>query len=87
MTHFHDFTRPNGSKITVAYTVSGRNSPPTYSPLHGADGGDCAEFGILQACDTATGADVALSDAEREGYEDWLAANVDPDEWYEPLED
>jgi hypothetical protein len=85
-THFQDFTRTDGTAITVEYTVEGRNSPTTYSPVYGADGGDAAEFGIIKAWRTDTGEDVELPDAEREGYEEWLAANVDPDDFYDPPE-
>lgn len=84
MTHFHDFTRPDGTPITVEYEVSGRNSPTTYSPIYGADGGDAAEFDILRAWDKAT--EIELPDAEREEYEEWLAANINPDDFYEPYD-
>lgn len=80
MTHFHDFTRPDGTVIEVEYTCDGRNSPATYSPAYGADGGDAAEFCIVKAWEKESQADAVLPDDEREGYEEWLAANVDPDE-------
>lgn len=48
-TFFQDFTRDNGLPITVEYAVDGSYSPTTYSPMHGADGGDFPEFSILKA--------------------------------------
>jgi hypothetical protein len=87
MTHFHDFTRPDGTAITVEYEVHGRNTPTTYSPIYGADGGDCAEFAILSAWRKDTEEDIELPDAEREQYEEWLAANIDPNDFYGSLFD
>lgn len=84
MTCHHTFTRPNGVVITVEYSVSGRNSPTTYSPMYGADGGDAAEFAIVKAWDEATGTDIELPDDEREVYEEILAETVDPDDLYDP---
>lgn len=82
MTHFQDFVRPDGTPITVEYKVEGRNSPTTYSPVYGADDGDAAEFFILSAWRRDTEEDVTLPDDEREGYEEKLAAEVDPDDFY-----
>lgn len=82
MTHFQDFKRDDGTEITVEYQVEGRNSPTTYSPMYGADGGDAAEFIILKAWRKDTEADVELPDAEREKYEEWLAEHVNPDDFY-----
>jgi hypothetical protein len=48
-THFQDFLLDDGSPVTVEYSVSGSYSPTTYSPMHGADGGDAPEFCVLKA--------------------------------------
>jgi len=48
-TFFQDFTRDNGLPITVEYAVDGSYSSTTYSPMHGADGGDFPEFSIIKA--------------------------------------
>lgn len=82
MTHFRNIRRPDGTLITVEYRVEGRNSPTTYSPISGADGGDAAEFLILKARRADTGDAVELPDAEREWYEEWLGENIDPDDFY-----
>lgn len=49
LTYFQDFTRDDGSPITVEYEVEGSYSPTTYSPHSGADGGDAPIFGIIDA--------------------------------------
>lgn len=54
-TYFQDFTRDNGLPVTVEYGVSGGYSAPTYSPLHGADGGDAPEFMIIKAWPNTAG--------------------------------
>lgn len=48
-TFFQDFERDDGTPITVEYGVEGSYSPTTYSPMHGASGGDFPEFTILKA--------------------------------------
>lgn len=81
-TFYHKFTRPDGTKIEVECSVNGRNSPATYSPYFGADGGDAAEFCIIKAWIEDTGEDVSLPDIERESYEEQLSATINPDELY-----
>jgi hypothetical protein len=44
---FRDFTRDDGSRVTVEYEVSSYGSPATYSPISGADGGDAFEIEIV----------------------------------------
>jgi hypothetical protein len=77
MTHFHDFARPDGTVVTVEFTFS-PGSPPTYTPMHGADGGDATECEIVKAF--AGDAPVELPDDEREKYEEWLVGNYECDE-------
>lgn len=45
-TFFEDFTRDDGSPVTVEYSFAG-GSPATYSPLNGAVGGDGCEVEIV----------------------------------------
>ncbi len=45
--YFHDFTRNDGSPVTVEYEIEGSYSPTTYSPHSGADGGDAPTFTII----------------------------------------
>jgi hypothetical protein len=86
VTHFQNFTRADGTTITVEYSIEGSNTPASYRPMYGADGGDAAEFSILKAWQTDTEADIELPDEERERYEEWLAENIDPNDSYEPFE-
>lgn len=48
-TYFQDFVRDNGTPVTVEYAVEGSYSPDTYTPMHGADGGDAPTFSIINA--------------------------------------
>lgn len=48
-TYFQNFSRDDGSPITVEYEVEGSFSPTTYSPHSGACGGDAPTFCILSA--------------------------------------
>lgn len=48
-TYFQNFSRDDGSPITVEYEVEGSYSPTTYSPHSGACGGDAPTFCILSA--------------------------------------
>lgn len=45
-THFQDFTRDDGSPVTVEYSFRG-GSETSYSPLYGASGGDGCEVEIV----------------------------------------
>lgn len=81
-TYFQDFIRTSGEVITVEYTYTA-GSDTTYSPLYGADGGDGAEIEILKAWIEPSGEDIQLPDEERERYEEWIVANVEPP-CYEP---
>lgn len=47
-TYFQDFTRDDGSPVTVEYSVVGSYSPTTYSPINGAVGGDAPEISIVK---------------------------------------
>lgn len=81
MTHFRDFTRPDGTLVTVEFKYQG-GSPDTYDPQWGAEGGDPTEVGIVRAWMTNDETDIELPDAEREKYEEWLCANLDPGDYY-----
>lgn len=47
-TYFQDFTKDDGSPVTVEYGVEGSYSPTTYSPHSGACGGDAPVFSIIE---------------------------------------
>lgn len=53
-------TTLNGQPIEIDYIVSGCSSSPSYSPLHGACGGDDAEFSI--ECIYQNGEEITVSD-------------------------
>lgn len=53
-THFHDFTRDDGSPVTVEYSFSA-GSPTTYSPHSGACGGDPCEVEIISVMPNTPG--------------------------------
>jgi len=76
MTNFQEFTREDSTIIVVEYKIDGYNSPPTYSPYSGADGGDSAEFTVVSAHVKDSGLDIVLPDEEREKYEIWLSENI-----------
>lgn len=48
-TFFQDFSKDDGQPVTVEYSVDGSYTPTTYSPMYGADGGDCPEFCIVSS--------------------------------------
>jgi hypothetical protein len=80
MSHFHDFARPDGTIVTAEFTFS-PGSPPTYTPMYGADGGDATECEIVKAF--VGDAPVELPTEERERYEEWLICNFEYDD-YDP---
>lgn len=47
-TFFHDFAPDDGSPVTVEYSF-GAGSETTYSPMHGACGGDACEIEIIDS--------------------------------------
>lgn len=83
MRHYHDFTRPDGTVVSVRFRLSA-GSGPTYHPAYGADGGDAAECEIDEAI--IDGQVVELPTEELERFEEWLIANVDPWDYYDPPE-
>lgn len=74
-----DFIRPNGETVVVEFEYRD-GSPPTYSPLTGADGGDAPECEITKAY--VGDVEIELPDDERETYEELICC--DPPE--EPLD-
>ncbi len=85
-THHHDYTRKDGSVVTVEYTFK-EGSEPTYSPMHGAEGGDACEVEIVAAF-SETSEDVKLTDEELSELDEWIACNhvSEPDDFYDPAE-